>query len=282
MIGESGGSYGVTKTGAGDLSLGVTNTFTGTTSIDNGSIIVNNALALQSSTVSINVNDGLDVTTNLINATIGALTGSGDLTLGSQNLRTGGNGDSTIYSGVITGDNNSILRHNGAGTLTLTGGDGVTPSDLGVIRSISGVVVFDGAHVDLTSNSLQPGGQALLATAGDVTLQNGTVVQITGISSGSVRDGTLLVTGNTTSLTGGRFTVAPGSTHTGSAVLEQGASVDLAEELEVGSDGNGSVTVQSGAMVNANTVILASDPNSFGESLVTGQSLLSAVNSLLK
>ena len=61
------------------------------------------------------------VLTNTIDATIGALAGSGNLNLGSQELSTGGNGADTTYSGRIRGAGDPILSHDGAGTLTLTG-----------------------------------------------------------------------------------------------------------------------------------------------------------------
>lgn len=129
LIEDGGDRGGLKKTGTGTLTLTNANTFSGTTHIDNGKIILNNADALQNSTVDIQINDGLDITTNTIDATIGGLAGSGDLSLGSQELRIGRNDDDTIYSGALTGMAGGMLTKNGTGTLVLTGtGDGSTVS----------------------------------------------------------------------------------------------------------------------------------------------------------
>ena len=100
------GVGGITKIGAGTLTLSGLNTYTGDTTISAGKIVLAHAEALKESTVNINVDNGLDI--NSLDARLGALSGSGDIDLGSQDLQVGYNDTSTTYSGVITGTSDSI------------------------------------------------------------------------------------------------------------------------------------------------------------------------------
>ncbi len=273
VISETGGSFGVTKTGAGGLTLDAANTYSGDTNINAGSIIVAHADALQNSTVNINVDNGLDITTNAVNANLGALAGSEDLGLGSQTLATGLNDASTAYSGVITGASDSILRHNGTGTLTLTGGTDATPSSFGALRSQSGAVVIDGARIDFSSGALR-------ADAGDITVRNGAGVQMATGSTGVATNSTLTVTGSGTSLGGHRLDAAQPAASTGSVVVEDGASLNIATGLIIGFGGDGDLTVQTGANASANNVLLGINTGSTGDALVTNSTTQLSTNFL--
>jgi autotransporter-associated beta strand protein/T5SS/PEP-CTERM-associated repeat protein len=266
----AGGPGSILKTGAGTFTLTGANTFTGTTRINDGQVIPGNALALQNATVEINVDDGLDV--NGLDVTIGALAGSSDLDLGSATVTTGGNGANTTYAGILTGDSDSILFHNGAGTLTLTGGDDITPSSIGTLRAQSGAILVDGARIDAIIRTL--GG-------GDIALENGADVRMAG-SPGLVQDATLFVAGSGTSLTGNRLDAAS-SGGTGSIVVEQSASLDLTGLLGlliIGFEGAGDLTVQTGAAASANQIILGIESNASGDALVTGNNSLLSANEL--
>ena len=276
FAGAIGGTGSLTKLSSGALTLSGANTFSGMTNIGAGSIILNNAGALQNSTVSINLDGGLDVTTNSINATIGALAGSGDLNIGSQELVTGGNGTSTTYSGALTGTSDSILRHNGAGTLTLTGG----PSSIGTLRAESGAVVIDG-DIDLTSTDVSHTTGALSANAGDITIQGNAGVVMAAGSVGSVLDGSLTLNGDLASLTGGdRLFVAHTTGTTGSVLVEDHASLELTGGLIIGFTGDADLTVQSGGTASVGNVFLAIKTDSTGDALVTGTDSLLSTNNL--
>ena len=268
------------KVGNGTFTLTGPNTYSGGTIVNGGSIIINHATALGDSTVWINVDDGLDVLTNSIDATIGALAGDGSLNLGSQELLTGGNGADTTYSGVIDGTNNSMLRHNGAGTLTLTGGDDATPSILGTLRAQSGAVVLDGTRIDLTSTDVSVLTGALLANSGDITIQNGADVRMATASAGLVENGALAITGIGSSLTGERLDAAVFSGNTGSILVEDSASLGLTGGLIIGWQGDGDLTVRSGATTSANNVTLGVEGAASGQALVTGNNSLLSSNGL--
>ena len=277
------GTGSLAKAGSGTFTLTRANTFAGMTSIDGGSIILSHANALQDSTVSINVDDGLDVLTYNINARIGALAGTGHLDLGSQELITGGNGTSTTYSGVLSGSNNSILNHGGAGTLTLAGG----PSTVGTLLAESGPVVLDGASIDLTSTDSSTTTGALLANFSDITIRGGADVRM-GTGMGYVQGGALLtITGAGSSLTGNRLNVAESLVLTGSIVVEESASLGLTGNLRIGYLGEGDLTVQAGATASADEVLLGIEKvtvpftiTGIGDALVTGPGSLLSSNSL--
>ncbi len=179
------GTGDLTKTGAGRLTLsGVGNNVGGTLNLNGGVVEIAEKVV------------------------VGAMEGGGDLELGSQELVTGASGDDTLYSGVVTGDSDSRLRHKGSGTLTLTGGDNTTPSSFGTLRAHDGTVVVDGALIDVTSTDFSDIPGALLATIGDITVQNGADVRMAAGSHGIVRNSTLTVAGSGTSLMGDRLDAA--------------------------------------------------------------------------
>ena len=123
----AGSISGLTKTGTGQLTLSALNTYTGTTTISAGSILLTNATGLQSSTVANGVANGLIFDSSVSgNAfTLGGLSGAGALALQNNAgtpaavaLTVGGNNAGTTYSGVLSGP--GTLTKVGTGTLTLS------------------------------------------------------------------------------------------------------------------------------------------------------------------
>ncbi|MEO8616995.1 MAG: autotransporter-associated beta strand repeat-containing protein [Luteolibacter sp.] len=127
-IGESGGSFGFTKQGAQTLTLGGENTYSGTTVLSgSGSLIINNASALQNSTLSC-TGGTVVFDRNVISHafTMGGLAGSANIALQdnrsvpvSIDLAVGNNNASTTYSGNLSGAGS--LEKIGAGTFTISG-----------------------------------------------------------------------------------------------------------------------------------------------------------------
>ena len=169
VTGILSGTGGVTKTGVGTLQLSNANTHSGTTTISDGLLIVNNALALQNSTVTLDITNGLQFAPGITGFSFGSLAGStsGALTLedaASQavNLTVGGTNASSTYSGTIDGA--GTLTKTGTGTLTLAGSDANTYSGLttvsnGVITvsKSTGVNAIAGDISLLTGGSLRFG-----------------------------------------------------------------------------------------------------------------------------
>ncbi|MCO6043623.1 autotransporter-associated beta strand repeat-containing protein [Aeoliella sp. ICT_H6.2] len=276
------GTGDLTKEGTGTLTLAGANTYSGDTLINNGTLVLDNIDALQNSTVVINVDNGLDI--NGLDAKLGGLAGSGDLEIGAQTVDTGLNNANTTYSGVITGTSDSRLRHQGEGTLTLTGGTEATPSSIGTLRSQdeNGNIVVDGARIDLTSSDFSTTTGALLARSGNVTFQNGADVRMADGSYAYATNGEIRVSGTGTSLSGIDLRASEPVGSTGSVVVESEASLDLTGDLIVGFEGNGDLEVQSGAVASAKRVVLGPLTDAVGTASVTGtNSLLTVVNNFL-
>lgn len=118
------GSGTLEKRNTGIWTLTAANTHTGTTTITNGSIRLSNANALQSSPLTINANNGLDITTNNINPNLHSLAGSGSFSIGDQTVTLNGNLSSNVtFSGELE-DNQSfgtvIINTTGSGKHILT------------------------------------------------------------------------------------------------------------------------------------------------------------------
>ena len=205
------GVGGLTKFGSGSLTLDGANTYSGDTTIENGTIVLGNAAAVQNSTVNINTNNGLDI--NGLNATLGALSGTGALDLGSNSLIVGGNDDSTAYSGVLSGT--GVLTKVGNGTLVLTGNNtysGGTHVNGGTLAATvdenlgdpnapltldGGTLRFDAQFDPVTTRTvtLNPGGGTFHTGGFNINLNQ----SITGTGAlTKVGNGTLTLTGNNT------------------------------------------------------------------------------------
>jgi autotransporter-associated beta strand protein/T5SS/PEP-CTERM-associated repeat protein len=116
-----GGSAGLTKTGEGSFTLSGAHDYTGDTIVSSGTLVLDNAAALQNSSASLEGGTlGFD---GVSSANLAGLSGSADLALvnassGAVDLEVGGNHADTAYAGVISGDGS--LSKRGAGTLTLS------------------------------------------------------------------------------------------------------------------------------------------------------------------
>lgn len=111
-------SGGLTKQGVGTLSLGGANTFTGPTLVMGGVLRANRPDVL-SAWANLTVALGATFDLNGNNQTVGSLSGAGNVSLGSATLTCGGDGSSTVFSGVISGPGG--VTKNGGGTLALIG-----------------------------------------------------------------------------------------------------------------------------------------------------------------
>jgi autotransporter-associated beta strand protein len=92
------------------IQLGAANTFSGTTYITKGTLLLNNSLALQNSTLNYSLPGTLGFG-SLTSATFGGLAGSSSLALpASFALTVGGNNANTVYSGALTGAGASLTK----------------------------------------------------------------------------------------------------------------------------------------------------------------------------
>jgi fibronectin-binding autotransporter adhesin len=144
VITDNGSATGLTKSGSGTLILGGSNTFTGQTYDNGGTLTLSNSLALQNSTLNFNILAGGISFGGLTSATLGGLNGNQYVTLsgtaGSVALSVGNNNANTNYSGVMMGAGS--LTKIGTATLTMsgvntyTGGTNVNAGTLRVTGSL--------------------------------------------------------------------------------------------------------------------------------------------------
>jgi autotransporter-associated beta strand protein len=189
-----GGPGGLTKNGSGALTLSASNTYTGGTIINAGTIQANSATSLGAATGALTINNGtLEVTTGYSstrNITLGNAA-SAIMVDGSQ---------SYTNSGTISGTGG--LNVIGAGSLTLTGANlygGNTNVSAGTLVAANGT---SGSATG--SGTVNLNGGSLASAAGDGTATTGTVGNVTaGTGAHSISpggDGTLghLATANLT------------------------------------------------------------------------------------
>jgi len=121
VIDEFGGAFALTKSGAGTLELGATNSYSGGTNIVAGTLSLvgaSSTLGAANSALDIDPGGTFNIATSAGAKTIGALTGSGSITLDNNDLTI----QSGSYGGIISDDGvNGSITKNTSGTLVLSG-----------------------------------------------------------------------------------------------------------------------------------------------------------------
>ncbi len=145
------GAGSLTKSGSGTVTVTSANTYTGATTISNGSIALSgagsiadsSAVSLSSSTAHLSINAITAAT-----ETIGSLAGAAGstVTLGSKTLEAGGDNSSTTFAGVASGTGG--LKKTGTGTMTLSGANNYT----GENRVAGGKLLVNGNNAAAAGN----------------------------------------------------------------------------------------------------------------------------------
>ncbi|MEI8106873.1 MAG: autotransporter-associated beta strand repeat-containing protein [Verrucomicrobiota bacterium] len=109
---------------SGTATLAGVNSYSGQTTINGGTLTLAHNLAVTTSTLKVGTGGTVAFATGITSPSIGGLTGAGNIALTTESaedvaLTVGGNGQSTIYSGTLSGGNG--LTKAGGGTLTMTG-----------------------------------------------------------------------------------------------------------------------------------------------------------------
>lgn len=240
----------LTKLGAGNLTLSKTNTFTGSTNVEAGTLTtgIDNAFATSSA---VNVASGATLALNNFSQTTQDLTGAGAVTLGTGTLTAQNNND-TAFDGTMTGTGG--VTKTGTGTLSLSStGNSIGAAEVaaGILHltqngtfSAASLMVDTGATAQLDSTSqvattgnstvngmldVTLGGTGPMLTASDATLGNGSVLNVSGftpVSATKASDltGTGTVIIQTTGGIDGDFSSVTGITASGVDYIINGAS----------------------------------------------------------
>src|SRR5205085_5434872 len=118
------GTGGLTKSGAGVLSLTAVQTYQGPTVVSGGTLRVRTTSERFPDATALTVNSGAIFDLNGLNETVGSLAGAGNVNLGSGTFTAGGNNASTTFSGQFVQTAGGIagrVTKTGTGTLTLGG-----------------------------------------------------------------------------------------------------------------------------------------------------------------
>jgi fibronectin-binding autotransporter adhesin len=234
VIQNGTGTLSLTKSGSGTLTLSGTNTYTGGTNVNAGTLILDHTSTgtVLADTGAVIVNGGT-LQLNDTTETVGTVTlTSGSITVGTAgNALTGtsytlnpSSGDHSI-SAVLAGGASVALTKSGAGTVTLSG----TNTYTGGTNVNAGTLILDHASTGTLADT-----GAVIVNGGTLQLTDTTeTVGAVTLTSGSITVGT---TGNI--LTGTSYTLNPSSgDHSISAVLAGDASVALTKS------GAGTVTL---------------------------------------
>ncbi|MBZ9991131.1 autotransporter-associated beta strand repeat-containing protein, partial [Mesorhizobium sp. BH1-1-5] len=282
--GAATGPGRLTKTGAGTLVLAGTNDYTGGNSVTAGILRAGSTSAFGSGPVDVATGATLDL--NNFSNTVGALGGTGNVTLGTARLTIIGNG--ATFSGIISGASAGGVTLT-AGTQTFSGcnntysgstvlqgssvlnvgclANGGQPSDIGTSNNASTNLVFNTGALNYTGGTVTTDrGFQLLGGTGAVGVANAATTLTFGgqvIGGGVLRKdgaGTLVLSGNNI-YTGGTIVTAgalrAGSTSafgTGGMTVNAGATLDLNDRSNTvgGLAGAGSVALGSGTLTLSN------------------------------
>ncbi|MDI1312379.1 autotransporter-associated beta strand repeat-containing protein, partial [Prosthecobacter sp.] len=282
VIGDNGGATVLTKSGTGTWVLTGANSYTGTTTISEGTLQIGDGGTTGSlSTSSALVNDGTlafkrtDAVTqgtdfaSVISGSGGVTqAGSGTLTLNGDNTYAGA---TNVRAGTLEVTSNNALGTGDAGTTVSSGGtlllnnvnystsealklNGSGAGGGGALRN-NGTSTYTGAIAAETNASINTGGGVLNLTGGLV--KDGTVLTITG-------GGTVNVSG--TGISG---------TSASSDLVVDGTTLVVSAD----SDYNGPTTVQNNATLIANAAVTTTRLDLSSDSLLAGTgAITTAVN----
>lgn len=211
------GSGSVHKSGTATLYAFGSNTYTGATLIEGGTLNCTSGSALPTTT-DVTISNGAKLAILNQPATIKSLNGSGELALTSGSL-TVGSGD---FAGQVSGSQSLIV--NGTGALTLTGdntGSGYS-GDVSVAK-----------------------GSLLISNGGQFTNKDGNIGSLSGLSGNA----SVVGVGSAWNNTGSLYVGGDGSASRGTGLLtvESGGAVSVANTLKIW--GTGTTTVNTGGTV---------------------------------
>jgi len=236
---EVTGAADLEKAGGGTLILSGANTYTGTTTITAGTLVLANAGGTLVDTNAVVVSAGGTLRLNF-DETLGSIAGAGTIDLQANTLTIGG-GATTTFSGGITG----------AGGLAITGGDTTLT---GANDYAGGTTVSGGALTVSGAGTLGAAGSTTTLSGGTLTIENAqdaTVLQSGGALAGGGSVVNLGQTGGTGTLDALRRATAIGGTVTAVGPDGIAAANTGAGTVEIETTGAGTVNNGAGAGISA-------------------------------
>ena len=234
------GGGGVRQEGTGTLTLPGTNAYTGTTEIDAGVLQAGRSGAI--GTGPLTIASGATLNLNGFVQTVGDLSGSGSITLGTATL-TEGTSNSTSFGGAISGTGGLIKQ--GSGTLTLSGASdygGGTTIQAGAVQlgnggAITGNVVDNSAFVFASTGTNSVTLTGTISGGGGVTQAGSGVTYLSATNT---------YLGATTINAGFIVEVGPDAIGTGALTIGSAGELYLNGNVQTVGDVSGSGTISLG------------------------------------
>lgn len=252
---------GLAKLGTGTLTLSGANAYSGPTGVMAGTLRAGSATGFSPrSAFFVDAQGRLDLAN--FDQSIGSLSGSGNVSLGTATLKTGGDNSSTTYSGQIGGTGG--LAKTGSGTFTLDGANiysGATVVAAGTLQAgavntfsaASAMTVNTGATLNLAGYNQRVAGMNL---SGAVTVAGATPGTVLTVAGPWVGNGGLLKLGSVSPTLSDRVLLS-GSTAIASGIT----TVQIGKFVGLGGAtvGNGIelIGTTDGASVQGNAFVLA-------------------------
>ncbi len=210
-IASNSGSYSVSvNMPTGMLVLGSSDSYTGATTVSQGTLQLANPNSLANSTVSVNARNGLQFNSGIGTFNVGGLAGNGAFSLSDTsgvavNLVVGGNDQNTTFGGSIGGP--GLITKAGSGSIDLTGSNSWTggltidPGTVG-FNSDTALGAPSSPIIVLGSGTLQADGPISLSASRSITINSdatasfdpqGNTLTVRGLITGG---GTLAKTGS--------------------------------------------------------------------------------------
>lgn len=273
--GLSNGS--LTKSGAGTLVLGGTNSLTSPTAVSGGTLrttlasFAGNVTLTNSGVFYLDEAGSADFTGTITGAGGFTKDGAGTLTLSAVN---GYTGNTTVSAGVLRLANSNSL---GATTNAVTVASGAT-LDLNGITNAGRIVTVAGNGVGgagaVVNNGTNQAGGLRLALAGDTSVGGTTRMDISG--------GTILVNGGTNTLTKtgtNVLAINPGTVNIGQINIDQGAVTSVNNAGALGDTNFGTFVASGATLTFFNNNLAISSTNSENITLAGGATLTSTTSS---
>ena len=231
------GNGNLIQLGNNVLTLSGSNTYTGLTTINAGTLALSGGGSIADSSGVVD-NGTLDISGTIGGAAITSLSGSGAVNLGTQMLTLTHATDT--FSGAIAGNGGLAVI---GGVETLTGTNTYTGSTLvdgGTLAIKNGGSIADTSFVLVNGTlNVDGNGSSIAATSGGTPFLVG--------SNGS---GTLTASNGATVSSQGEFNIGLNAGDAGAVTIASGAALTVAYSMNIGKYGSGTLTVSNGGTVD--------------------------------
>ena len=258
------GTGAVIKNGTGSLTFNVSNTYSGATTINSGTLVLGHASDTLADSAILNISGGTlamgsnSDTVGAVTLSSGGITGSGTLTgtsytvqsgtIGANLAGVGGFTKSTSGAVTLSGNNSFTGGTNIAlGNLTVSGGSALSDTGAVTLSNASGAVLHIAASE--TIGTLSGGG----ASGGNISIASGQLLAINQNSSTSF-NGTISGAGGVSISGNSTLTLGAANTFTGTTAIQTG-TLAAATSGALGNTANIVVASGGSLLVTANETI---------------------------